>query len=539
MSTASPIDILHTARPTNFVPEEPANDKLPPWILWQRLHPLAVFRTFTDEQRDSFLAAYEREPGLCVRKFNDAETICRKGEYELDLCFVLSGGVNLVDEVEALGRGVLLQLQQGDFYGELGAIGGLPRSVDVVARGSAEIFYVPRYALKYIEINPEARTLIADRYRDLAVKATAINLELFRGVPTNFVNQLAPKCEVIRHELRGVPLVTQGEPGDALYIVRDGFVQVIRENDDGSHRVLAYLRAGEYFGEMALFETGVRWATVLTAGKCELIRIKRDDFYELCREYPQILKQVRKVIDQRHEQERRITPELSAELERSGQLGVIQADALLVMDLDLCIKCDQCVQACESLHGKSRLIRNGIQIGKYLIPSACRHCDDPKCMNSCPTGSIKRRPEGEIYFDYDMCIGCGNCAIACPYDNIAMIDSPTFDQAQARKAHVMGDPNFFRPYPIAGHDTDTSWWQRLFGGQPASQKSLTMPAGTEQHTPAAFPIKCDLCDGLPFMGCVHNCPTGAAIRIDPAKLFQQTGAISEGSRVRKARGGSD
>ena len=63
-------------------------------------------------------------------------------------------------------------------------------------------------------------------------------------------------------------------------------------------------------------------------------------------------------------------------------------------------------------------------------------------------------------------------------------------------------------------------------------------AGEPEHVPAAFPIKCDLCDGLPFMGCVHNCPTGAAMRIDPAKLFAETGAISAGSRVRKARGGS-
>jgi CRP-like cAMP-binding protein/Fe-S-cluster-containing hydrogenase component 2 len=539
MSTASSVDILISARPTNFVPDEPASEKLPPWILWQRLHPFAIFRTFTDEQRNAFLAAYEREPGLVVRTFDEAEIICHKGAYELDLCFVLSGGVNLVDELEGLGRTVLFTLDQGNFYGELGAIGGLPRTVDVVARGRTEIFYVPRYALKYIEINQEARALIAVRYRDLAVKATAIDLELFRGVPPDFVNQLAPKCEVLRYELRGIPLVTQGDPGDALYIVRDGFVQIVRQNDDGTHRVLAYLRAGEYFGEMALFETGVRWATVLTAGKCELIKIKRDDFYELCREYPQILEQVRKVIDQRHEQEKRITPELSAELERSGQLGVIQADALLVMDLDLCINCDQCVQACESLHGKSRLIRNGIQIGKYLIPSACRHCDDPKCMNSCPTGSIKRRPEGEIYFDYDMCIGCGNCAIACPYDNIAMIDTPTFDQAQARKSRVMNDPNFFRPYPIAEHDTDSSWWRRLFGSRSAVPEPIRSPAVREDHTPAVFPIKCDLCDGLPFMGCVHNCPTGAAIRLDPAKLFEQTGAISEGSRVRKARGGSD
>jgi Fe-S-cluster-containing hydrogenase component 2 len=213
------------------------------------------------------------------------------------------------------------------------------------------------------------------------------------------------------------------------------------------------------------------------------------------------------------------------------------------MDLDLCIHCDNCVKACESLHGQSRLIRNGIQIGKYLIPSACRHCDDPKCMNSCPTGAIKRRPEGEIYFQYDMCIGCGNCAIACPYDNIAMIDTPTFDRAQARKASTMNDPNFFRPYPVASHDVgERGLFERLFGllGRGSKRKPVKLPAGRDyDHVPVAFPIKCDLCDGLPFMGCVHNCPTGAAIRIDPARLFEETGAISAGSRVRKARGGSD
>ena len=143
---------------------------------------------------------------------------------------------------------------------------------------------------------------------------------------------------------------------------------------------------------------------------------------------------MRATIERRLEAEKQLTPELSAILKESGQFGVIQADALLVMDLDLCVKCDNCVKACESLHGASRLIRTGIQLGKYLIPAACRHCDDPKCMNSCPTGAIKRRPEGEIYFQYDMCIGCGNCAIACPYDNIAMIETGKFDAAQTAES---------------------------------------------------------------------------------------------------------
>jgi CRP-like cAMP-binding protein/Fe-S-cluster-containing hydrogenase component 2 len=519
-------------------------EKLPSWVLWQRLSQLEIFKSFTDEQRDSFLRVYENEPAMDSRRFAPSEVICRKGEYELDICFILSGKVGLLDDVPNAGRVRVATLEAGQFYGELGAIGGLPRTVDVVADEATEIFYVPRNALKYLEINPQARTLLGNRYREMAVRVTTADLELFRDVTPECISELIPKCEILRYEMRGVPLVTQGEPGDAFYIVRDGFVQVVRELEDGSKRVLAYLRAGEYFGEMALFESGVRRASVLTAGKCELIKIQHDDFLDLCHRFPQMEAKARKEIAKRQEHERTITPEMSELLEKSGQLGVIQSDALLVMDLDLCIKCDNCVKACEALHGQSRLIRNGIQIGKYLVPSACRHCDDPKCMNSCPTGAIKRRPEGEIYFQYDMCIGCGNCAIACPYDNIAMIDTPSFDRAQARKSRIMNDRNFFRPYPIAAHDVEgDGLLKRLFGfGRKGKnkRKPVQLAAGNDQtHVPVAFPIKCDLCDGLPFMGCVHNCPTGAAIRIDPAMLFEETGSISEGSRVRKARGGSD
>jgi CRP-like cAMP-binding protein/Fe-S-cluster-containing hydrogenase component 2 len=503
---------------------------------------LPIFTSFTDDQRDAFLHAYEQEPTIGMRRFNPGEVICRKGEYELDLCFVLSGEIELLQD-EAHGRVHVATLTAGMFYGELGALGGLPRTLDIVADKEAEIFYVPRHALKYLEINPQARTMLAERYREMAVSVAAASLELFRGVAPEFIKELSPKCEILRYELRGIPIVTQGEIGDALYIVRDGFLQVVRQEPDGSEKVFAYLRTGDFFGEMALFETGVRWSSVLTAGKCELIKIAGSDFLELCRRFPEIEVEVRKVIAQRKEQERTITPELSELLRTMGQLGVIQADALLVMDLDLCIKCDNCVRACESLHGQSRLIRNGIQLGKYLVPSACRHCDDPKCMNACPTGALKRRPEGEIYFEYDMCIGCGNCAIACPYDNIAMIDTPTFDRAQARKSRIMNDPDFFRPYPVASHDVaDEGWFRRLFGRRQAKNKRRPahLQAGTvPSHVPVAFPIKCDLCDGLPFMGCVHSCPTGAAIRIDPATLLEQTGAVSAGSRVRKARGGSD
>ena len=572
--------------------------RTPPEELWKRLAPLSLFADFTEQQRQSFQDAYRREDGMRVQHFDPRGRVCDKGQYELDLCFILRGSVDLYDHQPTTGYTRVASLAEGSFYGELGAIGGIPRSTDVVAGSDGvELFYLPRYCLKYLFINSQARERLNQLYQERALRVIARENEIFQGVPNDFITRLIPQCRIDFYDLRGVVLVNQGEPGDALYYVRDGYVMVRQRRADGSSRILGYLNAGEYFAEAAILPDvdrrevvesvqkevggemtdsvrdvleGRRNATVLSAGKCEIVRIPAEAFRELCEHNPAVRRRVKETVRHRLLTSRKITPELSADLEKSGQLGIVQADALLVMDLDLCIKCDNCVTACESLHGESRLIRTGVPIGKYLIPAACRHCDDPKCMNACPTGAIKRRPEGEIYFQYDMCIGCGNCAIACPYDNIAMIETAKFDAAQKRKSQVLGR-NFYRPYPVASHGAEATLWERIFGRHsqgererlssslfqrilgrsnpsappvtPAAAPGAALQSDgppTHPHIPPAFPIKCDLCDGLPFMGCVHACPTGAAMRITGRDLFAQSGAVSFGqARVVKAFGGHD
>ncbi len=503
--------------------------------LWPMLARCDAFSTFTGHERQAFEHAFEHEYGMVVRRFAPGDPICRKGEFELDLCIVLSGRAE-VHEHDDRGVEVHTVYGAGAIFGELGAMGGRPRSFDVAAAQETLILYIPRHALKHLEINERARAILADRYRERAVRAMTGRVELFSTVPEPFIDELIRHCRIVRYDLRGVPIVQQGEEVDGFYIILDGFVQIVRHRYDGQRRVLAYLREGEYFGEIALLGAGTAWASAFTAGKCELIKIDKEGFSELCRGYPATERAMREVIARQQEQENSVTAELSDLLEKSGQLGVIQSDALLVMDLDLCIKCDNCVRACESLHGRSRLIRNGVQIGKYLVPSACRHCDDPKCMNACPTGAVKRRPEGEIYFQYDLCIGCGNCAIACPFDNITMIDTPSFDKAQARKSAIAGGRDFFRPYPVTPHGAAGGLLDRLFGRH--EEDEAQAPVEHEHgHVPPTFPIKCDLCDGLPFMGCVHSCPTGAAIRIEAAELFEEIHAVSAKSHIRKAHDG--
>ena len=52
---------------------------------------------------------------------------------------------------------------------------------------------------------------------------------------------------------------------------------------------------------------------------------------------------------------------------------------------------------------------------RLFLVTGCQHCADPPCVPVCPTGATRQRADGLVTMDYDTCIGCGYCAVACPY----------------------------------------------------------------------------------------------------------------------------
>ena len=149
-----------------------------PQELWQELSRFHVFATFTEQQRTSFIDACQHDAGMCVRRFAEGQLICKKGEYELDLCFVLRGKVDLFDVAADGSRIRAASIPAGAFFGELGALGGLARTTDVVAaEQGAELFYLPRHCLKFLISNAEARQIVTDRYHDRAVRVLAQELD--------------------------------------------------------------------------------------------------------------------------------------------------------------------------------------------------------------------------------------------------------------------------------------------------------------------------------------------------------------------------
>ncbi|MEJ2310826.1 MAG: cyclic nucleotide-binding domain-containing protein [Gemmatimonadales bacterium] len=83
----------------------------------------------------------------------------------------------------------------------------------------------------------------------------------------------------------GEAIVRQGEVGNSMYVVQAGEVEVLRETEDGELR-LAVLGAGDFFGEMSIFEREVRSATVRARGEARVLTVDKRTLLKRIKEDP-------------------------------------------------------------------------------------------------------------------------------------------------------------------------------------------------------------------------------------------------------------
>jgi CRP-like cAMP-binding protein len=108
--------------------------------------------------------------------------------------------------------------------------------------------------------------------------------ELFEGVSPYELDTLTKICQQRTYNAGDV-IAAQGDTGDELFVICDGFVEVLRSDSpsDPSPRAVVNLGQGQIFGEMALVDRGPRSATVRAISKETIVQvIRRDDFEELC-----------------------------------------------------------------------------------------------------------------------------------------------------------------------------------------------------------------------------------------------------------------
>ena len=107
----------------------------------------------------------------------------------------------------------------------------------------------------------------------------------------------------------------------------------------------------------------------------------------------------------------------------------------MAIDLKRCFGCHTCDVACKVANN----LPKGVWYGRVLndggatkdtasgefpnchlsyLPMNCQHCENPSCLDACPTGATQKREDGIVWVDKELCIGCEACSKACPYEGV-------------------------------------------------------------------------------------------------------------------------
>ena len=110
-------------------------------------------------------------------------------------------------------------------------------------------------------------------------------IPLFGRVSEGDLEELASHL-IERRFPKNATVVEEGLPGDYMYVIREGRVKVTKASEDGREKIMNFLEAGAFFGDMALVGDEMRSASVKTLEESTLLALSRRDFIDLLRQSP-------------------------------------------------------------------------------------------------------------------------------------------------------------------------------------------------------------------------------------------------------------
>ena len=360
------------------------------------------------------------------------------------------------------------EISLGESFGEIAALARTPRTATVFAQGSCGLLEIRWQGLRDIRSrSPEIREFIDQRYREHSLLAHLRETEIFAHLDDKVLQQVAALTEFETYgsfnwhtsykslanlsssqRLSQEPIIShEGDYPNGVALVRGGFARVSQRYGNG-HKTLKYIGKGQMYGfeeschnfrhedqiplqyslralgyvDVLVVPTKVLEQYVLPSLPARLLppdppfpHLKTDSD-SMLESYKEKLKLVAGSANDDLE-----TTDL---LEKLVEGRFINGTTTMMINLDRCTRCDDCIRGCAAAHNNNpRFIRHGPRISHFMVANACMHCADPVCMIGCPTGAIHRNPKGgQVIINDDSCIGCGTCANSCPYENIRMVE---------------------------------------------------------------------------------------------------------------------
>ncbi|ATB42835.1 hypothetical protein CYFUS_008314 [Cystobacter fuscus] len=217
-----------------------------------------------------FLSVME---ALELREFHAGETIVEEGEPGDSMFAIVEGSVEVVRTLKSGRRRTVAFMGEGDFFGEMSILSGVPRLASVKAFERTAVLELSRERLeRLIQRYPSVAQMLRAYHHEHLLSDVLRGNPLFRLLPPERRAALAGEFQ-LRARAKGAILLEQGTPVDALYLLLRGRCQVLHRHPDGSERLLRTLEEGDIFGEISLMLGLTATATVRAETTCLLLRL--------------------------------------------------------------------------------------------------------------------------------------------------------------------------------------------------------------------------------------------------------------------------
>lgn len=459
---------------------------------------------------------------VALVKWQDGAEIFHEGDY-VDLAFfIVRGKIKLTTraqsaqaqsavfpfnfpQIEAASANLKMHIGEGDLFGEIGAVNGWPQPFTAVAECECELLQIRMAALRRLRAKSKPfGERVENEYGRQAVLWAMKQHKLFNGTNEMTLANLASQASFKSYD-PGEVIARQDMPAQTLYLLRAGFCRLSRMLVENPV-TLNYLSPGEVFGanEFLRPHAGQFAHTLSSYQYSDVIEIPYEAMREVLLHYFALNSRLHDCARELNEKYAAPEPlpttknlslfqvsttprpstlydhERLARMEKIIDYGLHEGKNTMLIDLERCTHCNDCVRACADTHDDlPRFMREGKRVENWLVANSCRHCHDPLCLIGCPTGAIARRgADALVEIDENLCIGCKACATHCPFDAIMM------------------------------HDTGDIW-----GGIDAPQANM---AGKAKLVAS----KCDACAGKAHgPACVKACPAGCLVRVGNVRGF--------------------
>jgi Fe-S-cluster-containing dehydrogenase component/CRP-like cAMP-binding protein len=401
---------------------------------------------------------------------------------------------------------------RGEIFGEVAALSRTQSMATVLADEPAELLEIRWQGLRdLMRRTPALREHIEQLYRENSLRGHLLATPLLKQMPPATLEQVVAATMFESYgnfdwnldfaqqtrsspaeQIASEPLIAaEGDRANGLLLIRSGFARVSQRHGHG-HRTLAYLGKGQIFGWEELaesYQTGSNVplkCSLRAVGYVDILRVPASVMSQGVFPSIGVSTQLKPWPRRGDSQSARSLPAAAADpqskipeslLDFLADRRFLNGTQTMLIDLDRCTRCDDCVRACAATHDNNpRFIRQGPTHDGVMVANACLHCADPVCMIGCPTGAISRDPaNGTLQINDRTCIGCSTCANNCPYQAIRMVEIRDRDGA------------FF------------------------------IDSGTQM--PIVKATKCDFCASqMTGPACQHACPHDALVRMDLGEL---------------------